>query len=100
MMCPGRAVRITLEVTNNYNKAMQLGEFTSANLRFVNVNPAVPAAVAMSIQAITKPNIQRLSCQIDSRQIRERPGGPGSYSMDNRRGVQEPRQADLRIGVE
>jgi hypothetical protein len=53
MMCPGRAVRITLEVTNNYNKAMQLKEFTSANLRFVN--PGSQRLSPMSIQAIMKP---------------------------------------------
>jgi len=33
---PGRAMRITIEVTNKYSKPLQLGEFTSANLRFVD----------------------------------------------------------------
>jgi methane/ammonia monooxygenase subunit B len=40
---PGRAMRIMLDVTNHYTKPLQLGEFTSANLRFVNqaVAPAL-----------------------------------------------------------
>jgi len=48
---PGRAMRVTLEVTNKYSKPLQLAEFTSANLRFVDhslaaanahVDPAYP----------------------------------------------------------
>ena len=63
MMCPGRAVRITLEVTNNYNKAMQLGEFTSANLRFVN--PAVPAAVANVDPSYPKDLLPKSGLQVE-----------------------------------
>jgi len=33
---PGRTVTIDLSVTNNSDKAVTLGEFTSANLRFIN----------------------------------------------------------------
>jgi methane/ammonia monooxygenase subunit B len=41
---PGRAMRITMEVTNKFDKPLQLGEFTSASLRFID--RSVPAAVA------------------------------------------------------
>jgi methane/ammonia monooxygenase subunit B len=41
---PGRAMRVVVEVTSRYDKPLQLGEFTSANLRFVN--QSVPAAAA------------------------------------------------------
>lgn len=41
---PGRTVTIDAEITNNHDLPIQLGEFTSANLRFVNHN--VPAAMA------------------------------------------------------
>ncbi|MBL4743925.1 MAG: methane monooxygenase/ammonia monooxygenase subunit B [Cycloclasticus sp.] len=41
---PGRSVIIDAEITNNHNLPIQLGEFTSANLRFINHH--VPAAVA------------------------------------------------------
>jgi methane/ammonia monooxygenase subunit B len=35
---PGRSMRVTMEVTNTSDHPLQLGEFTSANLRFVNQN--------------------------------------------------------------
>lgn len=41
---PGRALRVTMQVTNRTDHPIRLGEFTAANLRFVN--PAVPEAVA------------------------------------------------------
>jgi methane/ammonia monooxygenase subunit B len=41
---PGRSMRITVEVTNNGQKPVQIGEFTTAGLRFVN--HSVPAAMA------------------------------------------------------
>jgi methane/ammonia monooxygenase subunit B len=41
---PGRSLRLTLKVTNHTSEAVQLGEFTAANLRFVNHD--VPAAMA------------------------------------------------------
>lgn len=41
---PGRSLQLTLKVTNHTSKPVQLGEFTAANLRFVNHD--VPAAVA------------------------------------------------------
>tara|TARA_R110002074_G_scaffold228259_2_gene399961 strand:- start:167310 stop:168584 length:1275 start_codon:yes stop_codon:yes gene_type:complete len=40
---PGRTVLIKAEITNNAKSAIQLGEFTAANLRFIN--KSVPAAV-------------------------------------------------------
>lgn len=43
---PGRAMRVVLEITNRYDKPLQLGEFASANLRFVNASlPTATAAV-------------------------------------------------------
>ena len=41
---PGRSLQLTLQVTNHTAKPVRLGEFTAANLRFVNQK--VPAAVA------------------------------------------------------
>ena len=41
---PGRSMRITVNVTNNGTKPVQIGEFTTASLRFVN--HSVPAAMA------------------------------------------------------
>jgi methane/ammonia monooxygenase subunit B len=41
---PGRSLQLVLRVTNHTQKPVQLGEFTAANLRFVNHD--VPAAVA------------------------------------------------------
>ena len=41
---PGRSLQLTLKVTNKTSKPVQLGEFTAANLRFVNRD--VPAAMA------------------------------------------------------
>jgi methane/ammonia monooxygenase subunit B len=49
---PGRSMRVTMTVRNTGDKPLELGEFTSANLRFVNqacqaavasVDPAYPA---------------------------------------------------------
>jgi methane/ammonia monooxygenase subunit B len=41
---PGRSLQLTLRVTNRTSRPIRLGEFTAANLRFVN--QSVPAAVA------------------------------------------------------
>jgi methane/ammonia monooxygenase subunit B len=41
---PGRTVTIDAEITNNHNLPIRIGEFTSANLRFIN--KALPYAVA------------------------------------------------------
>ena len=41
---PGRTIVADLEITNDSNSPIQIGEFSSASLRFVNL--AVPAAVA------------------------------------------------------
>src|SRR5262249_29889887 len=41
---PGRSLQLVLRVTNHASKPVQLGEFTAANLRFVNHD--VPAAMA------------------------------------------------------
>jgi methane/ammonia monooxygenase subunit B len=41
---PGRSLQLTLRVTNRTSRPMRLGEFTAANLRFVN--QSLPAAVA------------------------------------------------------
>jgi len=41
---PGRSLQLVLKVTNHTSKPVQLGEFTAANLRFVNRD--VPAAAA------------------------------------------------------
>ena len=41
---PGRSLQLTLKVTNKTSKPVQLGEFTAANLRFVNRD--VEAAMA------------------------------------------------------
>jgi len=44
---PGRSLQLTLRVTNHTSKPVQLGEFTAANLRFVNHDvPASMTAVA------------------------------------------------------
>ncbi|HXW30678.1 MAG TPA: bacterial ammonia monooxygenase, subunit AmoB [Xanthobacteraceae bacterium] len=60
---PGRAMRVMLEVTNNYSKAVQLGEFTSANLRFVN--PAVAAAVANVDPSYPKDLLPKSGLQVE-----------------------------------
>jgi methane/ammonia monooxygenase subunit B len=41
---PGRSMRMSLEITNNGPKPIQIGEFTTAGLRFIN--KSVPAAEA------------------------------------------------------
>jgi methane/ammonia monooxygenase subunit B len=41
---PGRSLQLTLQVTNRSPRPVRLGEFTAANLRFVNLG--LPAAVA------------------------------------------------------
>lgn len=41
---PGRSMRLSIEMTNNSKLPISVGEFTTANLRFINM--AVPAAVA------------------------------------------------------
>ena len=41
---PGRALRVTIEATNTGSTPLQLGEFTSSSLRFVNMD--LPQAVA------------------------------------------------------
>ena len=41
---PGRAMRMTLEVTNTGSTPLSLGEFTSSSLRFINRN--LPQAVS------------------------------------------------------
>lgn len=41
---PGRTVKVDMEITNNTSKAIRLGEFSSANLRFIN--KVIPEAVA------------------------------------------------------
>lgn len=41
---PGRSMKMTLEFKNNTAEPLQIGEFTTANLRFIN--PAVAAAKA------------------------------------------------------
>ena len=33
---PGRALRVTMEVTNNGDSAVKFGEFTTAGIRFIN----------------------------------------------------------------
>lgn len=44
---PGRSMRMTLDIKNNSDKVLTVGEFTTANLRFVNkANPAAVAAVS------------------------------------------------------
>lgn len=41
---PGRSMRLSIEMTNNSRLPMSVGEFTTANLRFINKK--VPAAMA------------------------------------------------------
>jgi methane/ammonia monooxygenase subunit B len=41
---PGRSMRVTMEVTNTGSKALSLGEFATANLRFVNLQLAAAKA--------------------------------------------------------
>lgn len=41
---PGRSMRLSIEMTNNSNQPLGIGEFTTANLRFINKK--LPAAVA------------------------------------------------------
>jgi methane/ammonia monooxygenase subunit B len=43
---PGRSLRMTLQLKNNTDQPLTIGEFTTANLRFVNLaNPVATAAV-------------------------------------------------------
>jgi len=41
---PGRSMKMRLKVTNDTHRPVQLGEFTTANVRFIN--PRAPAAMA------------------------------------------------------
>lgn len=41
---PGRSMRLSIEMTNNSDQPLGIGEFTTANLRFINKK--LPAAVA------------------------------------------------------
>lgn len=41
---PGRSMRLNIEMTNNTDQPLSVGEFTTANLRFINKK--LPAAVA------------------------------------------------------
>ena len=41
---PGRSMRLSMEMTNNSDQPLGIGEFTTANLRFINKK--LPAAVA------------------------------------------------------
>jgi methane/ammonia monooxygenase subunit B len=41
---PGRSMRLSVEMTNNTDQPLGIGEFTTANLRFIN--KALPTAVA------------------------------------------------------
>jgi methane/ammonia monooxygenase subunit B len=60
---PGRAMRITIEVTNKYSKPLQLGEFTSANLRFID--RSVPAANAHVDPAYPKDLLPKSGLQVE-----------------------------------
>lgn len=46
---PGRSMRLSMEITNHLDQPLSLGEFTTANLRFINKK--LPAAVAAVDQA-------------------------------------------------
>jgi methane/ammonia monooxygenase subunit B len=41
---PGRSMRLSVELTNNTDQPLGIGEFTTANIRFINKN--LPVAVA------------------------------------------------------
>jgi methane/ammonia monooxygenase subunit B len=60
---PGRAMRVVLEVTNTFTKPVQLGEFTSANLRFVN--QTVPAAASAVDPTYPKELLPKTGLQVE-----------------------------------
>jgi methane/ammonia monooxygenase subunit B len=61
---PGRTVTIDAEITNNHSLPIRLGEFTSANLRFINRN--LPVAVAAVDEGYPEELIANQSLGIDN----------------------------------
>lgn len=76
---PGRSMRVTMRVTNNGDKPVYLGEFTSANLRFVNRN--VTAAV-QSVDAAYPQDLLARNGLVVSDNEPIKPGETRSISFD------------------
>ena len=68
---PGRSMRLSVEMTNNSKLPVSVGEFTTANLRFVNMK--LPAAVAGIDPRFPKALIPANGLQLDS----DKPLAPG-----------------------
>jgi len=62
---PGRSMRLSMEMTNNSDQPLGIGEFTTANLRFVNKN--LPAALAAINPTFPRELIPGNGLLVDSR---------------------------------
>lgn len=76
---PGRSMRIKMEVTNTGNKPVQVGEFTTANLRFVN--RGVPAAMAAVDPSYPQDLVTKTGLKLDNNEP-IRPGETRTLALD------------------
>jgi methane/ammonia monooxygenase subunit B len=72
---PGRSMKIQLEITNEGKSAIRVGEFMSANLRFVN--QGLPAAVAAVDPGFPKDLMPPAGLKVD----KDDPIGPGETRL-------------------
>lgn len=68
---PGRSMRLSVELTNNTDQPLGIGEFTTANIRFINKN--LPVAVAAVDPAYPKELLPANGLVVDS----SKPLAPG-----------------------
>jgi methane/ammonia monooxygenase subunit B len=61
---PGRSMRLSIEMTNMSNQPLNIGEFTTANLRFINKQ--VPTALAAVHASFPKELIPNNGMQVDN----------------------------------
>ena len=72
---PGRSMRLSMEMTNNSDQPLRIGEFTTANLRFINKK--LPAAVAAINPTFPKELIPANGLLVDS----DAPLAPGETRL-------------------
>jgi len=76
---PGRSMRLALKVTNNLDRPVQIGEFATANLRFVDFGLA-PAAASVS-PTYPKDLVARNGLKVDDNTPLE-PGGTRAVKLE------------------
>jgi methane/ammonia monooxygenase subunit B len=74
---PGRSMKIQAEITNHWKNPVQIGEFLTANLRFMN--RALPAAMATIDPSFPEDIVPRTGLKIDN----EKPIAPGETRLVN-----------------